>query len=306
MLITSCLCVTVRAWSSHRACVAHDVKSSSHSLRSEAHSSCHLHPSCASVLPLRRRLCSGAENCILNVISGFCVCLDAELHQLCAHLLAAEMHPDISKLCMWRAQLPSPPPEDQWNEKIEVRRVPPLALPDDVPEPLRCFGVEAAVRALSAAAQWSRAGDGCSEQFSPELREAMCCAAAISRFAPLARHVQPEQLLELLPLLRTAAAACNVATPRFADANPSSRSTFNRQPTDKSMKPLFKHRKKSPAARSQPVVQKLKKVANSAGRKGRKFRDEPLHFLRPAVRTYPLRRRRGQADLTIQDAMRQR
>ncbi|KAG5192061.1 hypothetical protein JKP88DRAFT_266351 [Tribonema minus] len=187
-----------------------------------------------------------AASCTLNIYTWFCTCLDSQLFHTCAHLLAAQLHDTFKTGCNLATY--DPPAPADINERIEVRRLPPLAMPLDVEEPLNRFGGEAAVKALMEATQTAKSISSAIGEAGalPEgVKEVRRCAAVFCQFANNAQLVAPAQLDKVMPAMRELADLCEASMPHFAVESVPSKMTWNRQETDGTCKPLFSHRKRS-------------------------------------------------------------
>lgn len=199
---------------------------------------------------LCRRLC-GAQtpDCVLNIHTWFCTCLDAKQHQTCAHLLAAQQHPEFGAACNLAAYDPST--SGDAHDVIGIQRSPPLSMALDVEEPVNEFGGEADIQALQAAAQnirnasRTRMDSGLSDVVKAFKRH----AAAISTFAAYAELVSDECLQQGMPKVEEVSEWCQQHLPRFADAGPQSQQGWSRQDSDRTLKPLF-NRKRARATRT--------------------------------------------------------
>eukprot|EP00611_Tribonema_gayanum_P026463 TRINITY_DN630_c0_g1_i7.p1 TRINITY_DN630_c0_g1~~TRINITY_DN630_c0_g1_i7.p1 ORF type:complete len:600 (-),score=121.78 TRINITY_DN630_c0_g1_i7:81-1880(-) len=243
-----------------------------------------------------RRLCPAAPtaaSCTLNIYTWFCTCLDSQLFHTCAHLLAAQLHDTFKTGCNLATY--DPPAPADINERIEVRRLPPLAMPLDVEEPLNRFGGEAAVKALMEATQTAKSTSSAIGEAGalPEgVKEVRRCAAVFRQFANNAQLVAPAQLDKVMPAMRELADLCEASMPHFAVESVPSKMTWNRQETDRTCKPLFSHRKRSaPDAADALVCNKPLVRMPECGRQPTKERSLG-NFQRQSKACYPKRKTR--------------
>jgi hypothetical protein len=140
----------------------------------------------------------------INIVAGYCNCLDFGQYQICAHLLACSMHPHIKEGCcsrIWQTAVADP------GAVLAVKRPRPLPLPDGVTEPLLVLGSAAEMMQQvedMAAAVRSRltAEPTGAASASPEQES---CKELQRLYNSIARNVQhaPKELIEqLLPQAR--------------------------------------------------------------------------------------------------------
>jgi hypothetical protein len=206
---------------------------------------------------------------VLNIVTGFCTCHDFAQNRTCAHLYAAQLHPDWCEHCRWQASAPEL--LQRGDEAIPIARSQPLGLPPDVEEPTAQFDVEQEVHALEAACaavRTSSSAAAAATQVSDEAKQFMRSAATVSRFAKLAHLVPVEQLTDGLGILQQAENWCTKTLPALQSVQ-SAPHKGNRQDSDRTTKALYKsHGRKRARSAAVPDLQgqakpQLKRKHNS-------------------------------------------
>jgi hypothetical protein len=209
---------------------------------------------------------------VLNIVTGFCTCHDFAQNRTCAHLYAAQLHPDWCEHCRWQASAPEL--LQRGDEAIPIARSQPLGLPPDVEEPTAQFDVEQEVHALKAACaavRTSSSAAAAATQVSDEAKQFMRSAATVSRFAKLAHLVPVEQLTDGLGMLQQVEDWCTKTLPALQSVK-SAPHNGNRQDSDRTMKVLYKShgRKRARSAavansQGQAKQPQLKRKRNNSG-----------------------------------------
>jgi hypothetical protein len=254
---------------------------------------------------LQRRRLHGDRTCTLNILTGFCTCLDNKLHHVCAHLLAARAHAEYASLGNWSATLPPPPADPQ--APITVMREPPLPLPADVEEPLSCFDADLELAALLKAAKVrisnssrERAqplqGDPETIAFVQALRRTGNNMLQLSKRAHLAPEVLPALVAQHADTLEQLNKDVQAAMPQLHAAAPAGKQG-RRKDTDRTMPALYKrkssHEQRSdgesdPHSTDQSCAQSARKRTRSQAVSAQRADGEGERFVKAAA---PGRRR---------------
>jgi hypothetical protein len=198
----------------------------------------------------------------LNVKVGFCTCWDCDYNGVCAHLLAAEQHPQIGALCSFELQLPADPAARVFFERRQ-----PLPLAEGVVDPLDAIGDAALgelVKQLAAAAPGAGSIDKQQQQPQQQLSEPKkAWLRRTSQLTAAVKHMSGEQVLQHLPALDCVAETTAAYRPAFTVLASTGKQS-SRQDTDRVHKALFPGRSRNrprpadapllPAAAAEPQV----------------------------------------------------
>lgn len=187
----------------------------------------------------------------MNIFNGFCGCPDYGQHDICSHLLAAELqfstkHGDMM---LWSSAVRAPADADASIPVQRDIRAP--RLPEGVQEPTLRFDPQRLTKELANAVQASRSSSRVQQLTEPQ----KAFSSAAYSLVTAAKQLPDEAVQLLLPKLQQLQAEVAAALPGFVPQRTQAKKHWRRQDKHRKNRTLFPKRNQKQQA-AQRVLQR--------------------------------------------------